>query len=173
MVKIIGMILVFGGATAIGFYLPGLLKKKLEFLVNFRQSVYLLRNEINYSINTLVVSFLNIFERSNNQYVKNFFLEIYEQLENKDSVNLRNVWEVGIDDLSNKEIINENEKKYLKSFGNSLGYLDKEMQLKNIDLLIESLDESIKRLKENYEKHSKLYSRMGILVGLMVVVVMF
>jgi len=170
--KIIGMLIVIVTSTGVGFYIPRLHKNKIEFLMDIRQSFCLLKNEINYAVNTIVVSFFNIQEKASNQYVKQFFYDMYEHLQNKDGISLKNIWEKGVNDLLYKEKINESEARHIKTFGNSLGYLDKEQQLRNIDFLVEGLDEIILKHKENHEKHSKLYSRMGILVGLMVAIVM-
>ncbi|HCC06722.1 MAG TPA: hypothetical protein DEP72_00955 [Clostridiales bacterium] len=172
MIKIIGMLIVIATSAGIGFYIPKLHKNKIEFLIDMRQSFYLLKNEINYSINTIVVSFFNIYEKASNQCVKQFFYDMYEKLQEKSGISLKSTWETGVNELLCKEKINENEAKHITSFGNSLGYLDREQQLKNIDFLVEGLDEIILMHKEKYEKHSKLYSRMGILVGLMATVVL-
>ncbi|MGL4345721.1 MAG: stage III sporulation protein AB, partial [Cellulosilyticaceae bacterium] len=60
----------------------------------------------------------------------------------------------------------------LKQFGTAVGYLDKEMQKKNIEILLGKLRHIYTRDQENYEKKSKLNTTIGMLAGVCVAIIL-
>ena len=58
------------------------------------------------------------------------------------------------------------------SLGEHLGYLDLEMQMKQLSLYEENLEEEISRLKEEASVKKRLYRSLGILGGLLLAVLL-
>lgn len=64
------------------------------------------------------------------------------------------------------------EKDAFFSLGEHLGYLDLEMQMKQLSLYEENLEEEISRLKEEASVKKRLYRSLGILGGLLLAVLL-
>ena len=69
--------------------------------------------------------------------------------------------------------LTEREGEQLSSFGEHLGYLDREMQVAQLTLLEEELGYRIKTLKSAMPKQQKTYQSMGILGGILVAVLLW
>ena len=63
-------------------------------------------------------------------------------------------------------------KEQLLRFGESLGYLDRDMQEKAILFYLEDLEHSIETLRKEEPEKSRLFFGMGILSGLFLAVVL-
>ncbi|MBQ3409434.1 MAG: stage III sporulation protein AB [Clostridia bacterium] len=79
-------------------------------------------------------------------------------------------WENCVD-KSNISLTNE-DKEALKSLGKLLGKTDMQGQLKQLSLVNCFLDEQIKEATIEKEKNSTLYKKLGVIVGLAVVIVL-
>lgn len=172
MLKIIGMLIVVIATTGIGVYIPSIQKNKYKFLEKLRESMIIMKREIDYSVNTLPSIFVNLSSKTENKMIKSFYETIYKNITSLGSGNAQEIWVKCADESLKDSKIETNELMYIKSFGACLGYLDKNMQLSNINMLIDNLEESINKYKEKYDKSSKLYTRMGVLTGIMIVIVM-
>ncbi len=53
-----------------------------------------------------------------------------------------------------------------KELGRYLGYLDKEMQLANLDLYLSETDEKLVRLAQELPARKKLFQVLGVMAGL-------
>lgn len=62
--------------------------------------------------------------------------------------------------------------RFFFSLGEHLGYLDLEMQMKQLSLYEENLEEEISRLKEEASVKKRLYRSLGILGGLLLAVLL-
>ena len=59
----------------------------------------------------------------------------------------------------------------LKDLGNTLGFLDKEMQISYFNLMIEQLDTDIEDNNKRCRDNCKLYRTLGIMGGILVVLI--
>ena len=71
-----------------------------------------------------------------------------------------------------KSCLASGEKDAFFSLGEHLGYLDLEMQMKQLSLYEENLEEEISRLKEEASVKKRLYRSLGILGGLLLAVLL-
>jgi len=58
------------------------------------------------------------------------------------------------------------------SLGSSLGYLDGEMQLNGIEMVISYIDMVTEELKVSSDKNKKMYRSLGVLGGILIVIVL-
>ncbi|MGL6218963.1 MAG: stage III sporulation protein AB, partial [Lacrimispora sphenoides] len=65
------------------------------------------------------------------------------------------------------------DKQNLKGLGEHLGYLDMDMQERNILLYLEQLDLTIGYLRKHKQEKSRLYTSLGIMGGLFLTIVMY
>ena len=54
----------------------------------------------------------------------------------------------------------------------SLGYLDLTQQTNNIELYLQSVDESIEALSGKYEQTSRMYMSLGVMAGLFLTIIL-
>ncbi len=79
-------------------------------------------------------------------------------------------WSKAIDtDILN---INPEDKNILKDLGKLLGATDIEGQLSQIEVTSNFLDEQIKKAEKEREKNEKMYRKLGMIVGLGIVIVL-
>ena len=128
---------------------------------------------------------LNIFEAKiiyENDTIPQIFLEISRKINNVvgsifyDASNRMKLefageaWERSIDD--SKIMLLEDDKEALKSLGKLLGSTDVSGQISQLKLVNSFLDEQIRDATMSKEKNEKIYKKLGIIVGLAVVVVL-
>lgn len=58
------------------------------------------------------------------------------------------------------------------SMGETIGYLDKEMQEKTIDFAIEQIEDVIFQMKDQVIKNCRMYRSLGLSFGLLVVIIL-
>ena len=71
-----------------------------------------------------------------------------------------------------KSCLTSGEKDAFFCLGEHLGYLDLEMQMKQLSLYEKNLEEEISRLKEEASVKKRLYRSLGILGGLLLAVLL-
>lgn len=79
-------------------------------------------------------------------------------------------WEKCLD--STNLMINEEDKEALKSLGKLLGSTDIEGQINQIDMVSSFLDEQINEAIDQKNKNEKMYKKLGIIIGLAVVIIL-
>ncbi|MDR0922725.1 MAG: stage III sporulation protein AB, partial [Hungatella sp.] len=83
------------------------------------------------------------------------------------------VWQEEIDKLPREVCLSKEDKQNLKGLGEHLGYLDMDMQERNILLYLEQLDLTIGYLRKHKQEKSRLYTSLGIMGGLFLTIVMY
>ena len=79
-------------------------------------------------------------------------------------------WECSVD--GNKDYLNEEDVKVLKTLGKLLGKTDVEGQVNQIKLVKEFINEQLDQATNDKNKNEKLYKKLGAIVGLMLVIVL-
>ena len=77
-------------------------------------------------------------------------------------------------DMIRKKIREHGEKflEILMSMGETIGYLDKEMQEKTIGFAIEQIEDVIFQMKDQVIKNCRMYRSLGLSFGLLVVIIL-
>jgi len=82
------------------------------------------------------------------------------------------IWKTGVE----KELVNtslsKKDRAALISFGENLGYLDKEMQMNTFELYLSQLEEEIAELSAAVKERSYLYNSLGIMAGVFISIIM-
>ena len=97
--------------------------------------------------------------------VKQVFLDFATFLEEQEGETILKMWEMALE--KNKVLFHLKEEDYclLETFGSCCGYLDKSMQTRNLEMILEKLGYAKKQGEEKYEKCSKLNRSLGMLIG--------
>lgn len=167
--KFIGSLIVIISSTCIGIKASDKLNVQLELLRKMKQLVILLSGEIKYNNSYLGQAFLNVSNRICEPY-KGLMIQVAETLNEDTGETFAEIWKKSVEERLSKTELSKKHILKLQELGDTLGFLDKEMQISNFDLFIERLnceiEDSVQRNKEN----CKLYKSLGVLSGIAIVI---
>jgi len=172
MLKILGAIMVIGASSGIGYYCSKKLKLHLEALLHMKKMIMLLKGEILYMNSTLEEAFAAVALRISDPMYSDFLLDLSEKLKERSSRLFYDIWCEGVELHLSKSDLWKKDRLDIKALGENLGYLDKQMQEKNLDLYLEQLEEEMAQGKEEFLSKSKLYRSLGIMGGIFIAIVL-
>ena len=170
MLRLVGLVMIVGLSITTGTYLGKVYGFRVEDLKNFKKALVILKSEIEYMGTPLSQALQNIGDKLSPSVVSSVFYEASTQLEAHVPPDL--ALESSLTKYQPQMYLLADDQANLKSFGKTLGYLDKELQLNNIALTLNYLDQRIQEEIQNQIKYKKLYQTLGILAGLLAVVVL-
>lgn len=144
-------------------------RKRIKELESFVYLFELLKGEIDYQLTPLKEACMQISQRDH-QGIGKIFMQFAKRLETKESADLNDMWKQSLEDYRGKLYLKETDYEILESFSQACGYLDKNMQKRNLDYVIEKLDHERKVSQEKYERCSKLNKSLGVLIGAAIVI---
>ncbi|MEG2774554.1 MAG: stage III sporulation protein AB [Acetivibrio sp.] len=169
--KILGSVFIIFSTSFLGYLLGMEKKNRLKQLRQLKKAGYLLRGEIQYGYTPLPEALINLGERSQTVF-SDFFISVAEKLKKYEGESFYGIWEKEIKENLIKTSLQVGDKKKLMALGENLGYLDQEMQIKNIDLYLDGLEEEIKVEMNSQNEKIRLYQLLGVLSGIFVTIVM-
>lgn len=167
--KLLGATLIFMSSSLLGIYYSKCYMRRNNDLRILKKALILLRGEINYSLSPMPEALEDISKRFDHE-ISTFFKSIAEELKLNLGKSLTEVWKKKAEEILKRTYLNSVDIKNIIMFSENIGYLDKEMQTNNINLLLEQIDEEIKSSMENDNKYNKLYRSLGVLGGILVIV---
>lgn len=168
--KIIGCILILFGSGACGFYGVEHMRKRLQELESVKKYTIFMKGEIRYGNRTIPEMLIQMERKAVGNW-KKFFGNAGRLLEHKDAGTLSQIWGEMISMHLKTSYLTKEEKKEWKELGDSLGYLDKEMQINLLEIYEEHIKEYIRLEKEKIYSQSKMYQILGIVSGVFLVVI--
>lgn len=144
-------------------------RKRIKELERFIYLFDLLKGEIDYQLTPLTEACMEVSKRDDNT-IGQLFKHFAMQLEAKESADLNKMWYQSLDAHKGRLCLKEKDYEILEGFSNACGYLDKNMQKRNLDYVIEKLEHERKLSEEKYERCSKLNKSLGLLVGAAIVI---
>lgn len=167
--KWIALILIFCGCSVGGIWIDEDQRKRIRELETFAYLFELLKAEIDYQLTPLKDACKQISDRQEGT-IGEIFLHFANQLEAKESVDLNSMWKNALSTYKSKLHLKEGDYENLLTFSNACGYLDKNMQKRNLDMVIEKVEHERKLSEEKYERCSKLNKSLGVLIGAALVI---
>jgi stage III sporulation protein AB len=170
-IKVIGCVLVIASSTGIGFFFSTEMKSRIEDLKELKKLIGLLKGDIRYANTPLPEAISVIARRYQGSFCK-FFQYVSTKLQELSGQTFTQVWKTAVE----KELINtslvKKDKMQLTSFGENLGYLDKDMQMNTFELYLSQLEEEIVELTRTVKERSYLYNSLGIVAGVFITIIM-
>ena len=162
---------IFSLCCLAGFWIDEAQRKRINELEKFMYVFEILKAEIDYQLTPLKEACMHIGEREKNSVGK-VFLSFAQILEEKESVNLSQMWQTAL--VSQKEVLHLKTDDYvtLEEFSGACGYLDKALQKRNLEMVIDKMAHEKKRSEEQYERCTKLNKSLGVLVGATLVILL-
>ena len=171
LLKIIGCMLVVLSSAGMGFFFSNEMRCRIDNLRELRKLIMLLRGDIRYG-NTPLPEAINGIARRHKGCFSPFFTKISSRLNELSGLTFQEIWK----DAVEKELINtslsKKDKMQLLSFGENLGYLDKDMQMNTLDLFLTQLEEETKELSRTVKEKAYLYNSLGIMAGIFISIIM-
>ncbi len=167
MLKIIGLIIIFGSSVLTGLYFSNKSGFRIKDLTAMKKALAILKSEIEFAATPLPEAAMRISQQLSSP-LKELFADFSERLTDYDSV--YEPWELSLKAASRLTYFQKEDTDCLLSFGQTLGYLDRQMQLQNIELVISYIDEKIDELTAARRKNQRMYGSLGVLGGLMLVI---
>ena len=161
---ILFLILVF--STLIGKFLSKKYVYRLEELDDIKNALNILKTKIKFTYEPIP----EIFEEISNNVNKNvgrIFSLAKEEMRDKIA---SEAWENAVEKVECN--LKKEDKKVIKTLSKLLGQTDVEGQISQIEITEEFLEEQIKEAKEEKIKNEKLYTRLGTVVGLTIVIIL-
>ena len=165
-VKYFILFLILVLSTLIGKFLSKKYVYRLEELDDIKNALNILKTKIKFTYEPIP----EIFEEISNNVNKNvgrIFSLAKEEMRDKIA---SEAWENAVEKVECN--LKREDKKVIKTLSKLLGQTDVEGQISQIEITEEFLEEKIKEAKEEKIKNEKLYTRLGTVVGLTIVIIL-
>ena len=169
--KIIGCILVIASSTGIGFFFSTEMKNRIGDLKELRKLIGLLKGDIRYA-NTPLPEAISVIARRYKGCYHSFFQKTSTQLQELSGQTFSQIWKAAVDKELLDTSLSKKDKAQLISFGENLGYLDKDMQMNTFELYLAQLEDEIAELSKTVKERAYLYNSLGIMAGVFITIIM-
>ena len=165
-VKYFILFLILLSSSIIGKILSKKYVHRLEELEEMRNSLNILKTKIKFTYEPIPEIFKEISENTNKN-IGNIFANAKERM-NTTTANI--AWKQAIDESITN--LKDEDKQILKTLSKLLGQTDSEGQISQIEITEKFLDTQIKEATEDKQKNEKLYTRLGTIMGLAIVIIL-
>jgi stage III sporulation protein AB len=169
--KILGAVLVCGASALLGMYFGSMETFRMNDLNEWKKALLILRSEIAFASTPLPEAMEHMAERTMKP-ARFVFQAFAENLSGKSKDSVPLLWRESIDKWKKQSFLAREDWEWLYAFGNTLGYLDKSMQISTIDMTISYIGDKVEFLEKHSEKNKKMYRSLGILGGLLLAVIL-
>ncbi|MGL4799638.1 MAG: hypothetical protein ACRCWY_09640 [Cellulosilyticaceae bacterium] len=162
--KLLGLLMVLIGCSSAGYLLDLKYRLRLKELTAFIHSFEQLKGDIDYRLTPLPEACIHVASNSKHG-TGHVFRHFGMALEERTGVHTEHIWRQVIKKEKHRYHLKEEDYDVLYEFGHLSGFLDKEMQKNQIELVLRDLKRLVTKGEEEKEKTTKLYTGMGILIG--------
>ena len=170
--KIIGVLVIIGSSSYIGFLIADYYKDRPELLKSLQLSLQMLETEMLYLSTPLPNAFRNISEKCDDK-IRDLFNVIIDTLDNKKEYTASESWEIAINTFYKNSVLNNTDKEILLSLAHYLGETDKKNQLKKIKYTLSELSKQEQEAENNRAKNEKIWRYIGVLTGISIVLIIY
>lgn len=168
--KILGAVAVMAASIGTGYYFAGKDGYRLSELAQMKKALTVLLSEIRFCA-ALPEAAKNVSERTVG-HVSLIFDAFAGFLNKRDGCDVQSAWESALGTDKRLSYFLAEDWDMLMALGKTFGYLDKEMQIDAISLVISQIIAETELLIKKREKNKKMYMNLGILGGLALVTIL-
>lgn len=168
MLKLTGALFVFLASVGVGYSQSYELTLREKNLEQFLQVIFCLKGEIRCGNSSLADAFREAAGRCGKVY-KKFLTEAAECMETATAENLETIISGCAEKHLDRLKVTKAEFRRIRMLGSRLGYLDKEMQIRQLELYEEEWKWILKQLRGELQEKKKVYNSLGIMGGIMAV----
>ena len=171
-IKLFGALIVIASTFMAGVFFSERELMRIEDLEELRRGLGLLKGEVDFCLRPMGEALILVGGRLKGG-VSELFIKAGEAMEKRQGESAGDIWEKTITSLADSLFFNTKDLEHIGAFGESLGHLDRNSQVKDIDLTEKFIVEEILKAQEGFSKNSKLYKSLGFLGGVFIVIVLF
>ena len=165
-IKYFILFLILVSSSLIGKFLSKKYVYRLEELEEMKNSLNILKTKIKFTYEPIPDIFEEI-SKNTNKNIVNIFLLGKEKMEKMPA---SKAWEIAVEKIECN--LKKEDKKTIKLLSKLLGRTDIEGQISQIEITEEFLNTQIKEAEEEKLKNEKLYTRLGTVMGLTIVIIL-
>ncbi|MBQ3666417.1 MAG: stage III sporulation protein AB [Lachnospiraceae bacterium] len=170
MLKILGSTLIILSGTCMGMKASEHLFLQNEGLKKLKKMIVLLRGEIKYNHTYLSQAFEHVSNKISDPF-SGFLLFVSEKLNENSGKSFQEIWKESVREKLQIIDLTAIHLKKIEELGDTIGFLDTDMQIATFDLFIEQLDHDIEENNQKLKDNSKLYKCLGLMGGILVVLI--
>lgn len=171
MLKLLGAGLILSAAAILGVQLKQRVAEHLRQLVSFKEILLMLSGEMTYARTPLSEAFLHIAQRGKEPY-GSLLRAVSSRMEQERGRDLDEIWRSEVQGRKRTFLLSDEELKLLMNMGENFGYLDLEMQLGYIALLIQQVENSIVLAQGELSAKQKMYQYLSVMCGLFLILIL-
>jgi stage III sporulation protein AB len=171
LIKTLGLLLIVGSSTVIGFIYGDGMKKRVRELKELQRGIYILKNEINFMHSLLPEALVKVAEKCTGS-INKIFRTTSEILLKNEEIDVFRSFKKSIE--INKKVLsltNEDLAIFL-DLCKSLGEMDVEGHNDMFNLVSENLNKAINEAESNLDKNIKMYRFLGFSFGAMIAIIL-
>ena len=139
---------------------------RLEELEEMKNALNIFKTKIKFTYEPIPQIFEEIYKNTNENVGKIFKLAKENMINNSASI----AWEKAVDESATN--LKKEDKYIIKGLSKLLGQTDAEGQTSQIEITLTFLETQIKDAIQERQKNEKLYSRLGTIIGLTIVIIL-
>lgn len=168
--KLAGSILVITVSLLYGFQVCRELSEHVGELVGMKEMLLMLHGEISYARTPLKEAFQQIASQGKEPF-SSFLEKAAEGLNGKEE-GIGEFWRKLVEQEAGKFYFTEEELGLLERVGENFGYLDVQMQLKNLELYMEQAQVLIEKAQKELKDRQKVARTLSLMCGLFLVILL-
>lgn len=169
--RLIGMILMIGAGSAIGFYKAYELRRRIRDLILLQNLFRLLETEIHYTHNPVPAALKSIAPQL--PTVQQQFCRETCRLMETECLTLSEAWQQAAMQLHSSSYLCRREMEAVCSFGQSLGMGDVGEQLKHFQLLQQRLQAALDEAECTCTQKERIWQYMGVCLSMAAVLLLY
>lgn len=165
-----GGILIMLGSVCVGVWFRMQYLQRLDTIKEMQRGVTLLKGEIQYGRSPLPEACMAVSLRVRGS-CKVFFQQISEKLQTGGGT-AQQIWHETMQDVFEQRQFNARDYDEINRLGNTLGYLDVDLQVRTLELCITRLEDSISCYEKERKNQTRLYPMIGTFGGFLLCLVL-
>ncbi|MCI9082320.1 MAG: hypothetical protein HFI70_08450 [Lachnospiraceae bacterium] len=170
MLKVAGSVLIITVSSLYAWKIRRELAEHVEQLIGMKEMFLMLWGEISYTRTPLKEAFLQIASQNKEPFSE--FLEKAAEGLRENEESMADYWSRLVEQESGKFLFNQEEQGLLRRAGENFGYLDGQMQLKNLELYMEQTEVLIQKAQKELKDRQKLSGVLSLMCGLFLVILL-
>lgn len=162
------LIILFFTSAIIGILISKKYSNRLNILKNLKNALNMFEVKVNFSFETIPEIFNEISRKIDGPAGK-MFSDTVKNIEQKNMI-AGEAWEKAVE--SNSGSLKKDDLECIKTLGKLLGKTDIEGQINQIELVSTFLESQINEANEDKHKNEKMYQKLGVIIGLMLIIVL-
>ncbi|MCL6636170.1 MAG: stage III sporulation protein AB [Peptococcaceae bacterium] len=172
MLKLVGAAMVVAASGLSGLAVAANYSRRPRELRSLRTALQMLETEIAYGATRLAEAMDRVADRCSGA-VTPLFRQTAEELSAMSGITAAEAWWKSLDSYYPGSALKPQDLAILRSLGSSLGISDRADQAKHLRLAMEQIENEAAAAEEEAARNVKLWSYLGFLGGLMVVLVLY